>query len=209
MKFNTLFIDLDDTVYASSSGLWELIKQRISLYMYERLNLSWDVIPELRSSYYQDYGTTMRGLIADFDINQIEYLDFVHNVPLQDHLSPDPALREMLLNLPQRKLIFTNADAAHAKRVLTAMDLTDCFEKIIDIYTMHPYCKPLKQAFQIALSEAGENETARCVLLDDSVANLAAAKELGFYTVRVGNVEESSPLFDTAIATLADLREVI
>jgi len=90
----------------------------------------------------------MRGLIADFDINQIDYLDYVHDVPLRDHIDPNPVLREMLLNLPQRKLIFTNADAAHAKRVLDVLDLTDCFEKIIDIHIMHPYCKPLPQAYR-------------------------------------------------------------
>jgi len=60
MNFETIFFDLDGTLYDNRSGLWEVIRQRMSLYMNERLGLSWDIIPELRKHYFETYGTTLR-----------------------------------------------------------------------------------------------------------------------------------------------------
>ena len=208
MQIKTLFVDLDDTVYPSNSGLWELIKQRISLYMHERLNLDWDTIPNLRSAYYQNYGTTMRGLMADYSIDKEDYLQFVHDVPLADYLQADPILHQKLNELPQRKVIFTNADAGHARRVLNTLNIEDCFEMIIDIHTMFPHCKPLPIAYQIALEQTGETDVKTCAFLDDSVSNLAAAKEIGFYTIRVGS-EAASDQYDAGIASLHDIKKVI
>jgi putative hydrolase of the HAD superfamily len=208
MQIKTLLVDLDDTVYPADSGLWELIKHRISLYMHEKLKMDWETIPQLRSSYYKNYGTTMRGLLADYDIDKEEYLNFVHDVPLTEYITRDSELRKILLRLPQRKIIFTNADTAHAERVLEALGITDCFEKIVDIMAVYPYCKPLPVAFQIAMEHAGEKEPRRCAFLDDSITNLSAARQLGFYTVRVGS-DEPSDHYDTGILRLRDICKVL
>lgn len=208
MPYKTLFIDLDDTVYPSDSGLWELIKHRISLYMFEKLNLDWEKIPRMRVDYYQNYGTTMRGLIADFNIDKEEYLQYVHNVPIKDLLQPDEALRAVLKRLPLRKIIFTNADAPHAQRVLDAIGIADCFEQIIDIHTLYPYCKPMPDAYAIAMQISGEKEPGNIAFLDDSVSNLAAAKQLGIFAVRVGN-DEPGEQYDAAIRHLRELCKVI
>ncbi len=208
MQYKTLFIDLDDTVYPAETGLWELIKQRISLYMHEKLGMSWAEIPALRNNYYRNYGTTMRGLMADFDIDKEEYLLFVHNVPIEEYLKPDPELHRALQSLPQKKVIFTNADAPHALRVMNALGITDCFEKTIDILTLFPHCKPLPEAYHIALECAGEKDASRCAFLDDSVSNLAAARQIGFYSIRVGS-EETGEGYDAGINRLHDIGKVI
>jgi putative hydrolase of the HAD superfamily len=208
MQIKTLFVDLDDTVYPPESGLWELIKHRISLYMHEKLNLDWDTIPQMRSAYYKNYGTTMRGLMADYEIDKEEYLRFVHDVPLGSYISNDQKLRGILQGLPQRKIIFTNADIDHARRVLNILGITDCFEMIIDIYAMFPYCKPLPDAFQIAMKNSGETLPGQIAFLDDSVTNLAAAKQMGFYSIRVGS-NEPGEHYDAAIYRLQDICKVI
>ena len=45
-----------------------------------------------------------------------------------------------------------------------------------------PYCKPMKEAFDIAL-EMLEVNAAECVFIDDSLKNLNQAKSQGFFTV--------------------------
>ncbi len=50
-----------------------------------------------------------------------------------DGLRPDPALRAALARLPGRRLIFTNADAIHAERVLEQLELADLFEAVFHI----------------------------------------------------------------------------
>ena len=207
MPINTLLIDLDDTVYPSNSGLWDLIKERISLYMAERLHMDWEVIPRLRSTYYREYGTTLRGLMAEYHIDREDYLQYVHDVPLGEHIQPDPALRQVLQDLPQRKIIFTNADSDHAHRVTDILGITDCFESVVDIRAIFPLCKPMPEAFQFALEQTGE-QVENCAFLDDSVTNLAAARALGFYTVRVGS-REVSEHYHAGIDRLHDICEVL
>ncbi|NPV84589.1 MAG: pyrimidine 5'-nucleotidase [Anaerolineae bacterium] len=204
MLYKTLFIDLDETVYPSSTGLWEAIRQRIDLFLHEKMHFSWEEIPATRQYLYSNYGTTLRGLKALYHIDENFYLDFVHDIPLQNYLKPDPELRRVLKSYPQRKFIFTNADANHAKRVLEALQISDCFEDIIDIHTITPYCKPMPEAYHIALKYSGEDDAAKCVLIDDTVGNLATARESGFFTIRVGS-DEPSKEYHQGIKSLIDL----
>jgi len=206
MSFTTLFIDLDDTLYPVDSGVWMAIRHRIDLYVMERFHLSLEDARVRRQELFLRYGTTMRGLQAEYHVNEDEYLAFVHDVPLVDLLHPNPGLCQMLQAYPQRKVIFTNADSNHARRVLAVLGLSACFQQIIDIKAMSPYCKPMQEAFRIALEMAGESDPARCVLVDDQAHNVRAAREFGLHAIRIGTVE---PGFETAtISRLDDLPTV-
>jgi pyrimidine 5'-nucleotidase len=182
----TIFFDLDDTLYPNSTGLWQAIRMRISLYMKERLNLPEEEIPALRRIYFEKYGTTLRGLQIHNQVDPLDYLAYVHDLPLQDYLSPSPQLRQLLMSLPQQRWIFTNADSAHARRVLNALDLSDCFQGIIDVLATGFICKPEPEAYQKALQIAEETDPATCMLVDDASRNLLAAQKMGFATVLVG-----------------------
>jgi FMN phosphatase YigB (HAD superfamily) len=52
MRFSTLFFDLDDTLYPNSTGLWNAIKHRMTLYMHERLGIPAEKVPQLISKIY-------------------------------------------------------------------------------------------------------------------------------------------------------------
>ena len=101
MAITTLLIDLDDTVYPPSSGIWGLIGERIDLFIHTRLQLPWDEIPHLRQRFFAEYGTTMRGLMVNYHIDPEDYLKFVHEVPIEALLQPDPDLRKVLAELSQ------------------------------------------------------------------------------------------------------------
>jgi pyrimidine 5'-nucleotidase len=208
MNFETIFIDLDDTVYPADSGVWKAIRQRIDLFVAEKFALPPEEAARLRQKLFLEYGTTMRGLQAVYHIDEDEYLAFVHHVPLADFIQPDPALAAGLKQIPQRKIIFTNADVPHARRVLAVLGLQDCFEAIIDIKAMAPYCKPMPPAFAIALRQAGVQDPARCILVDDQPHNIRAARALGLYTVRV-SAAGPDPEAHATIARLADLPAVV
>jgi putative hydrolase of the HAD superfamily len=208
MAYSTLFFDLDETLYPAESGLWPVIRERISLYMNEKLGISWDQIPSLRSHLYQNYGTNLRGLKVLYDIDEQDYLDFVHDIPITEFIKPAPEVRKILEKFHQKKVVFTNADQKHAARVIHALGLDGCFEQIIDIYRIWPYCKPMVQAYEIALDEAGNLAAQNCILLDDSVANLSQARSMGFYSIRVGK-EELSSEYDASITSLSELDRVL
>jgi len=208
MPFGAILIDLDDTIYPSSSGIWTLIGQRIGVYMHEKVGIDSELVPFLRRELFLKYGTTMRGLKVLYDIDESDYLRFVHDVPIEQILSPNPNLRETLERIPIKKYIFTNADSQHANRVLNALDIQNCFTDIIDIIKISPFCKPQKEAFSQALDLINEQLPQNCIFIDDSFHNTKIAKELGFFTIYIGQ-ETDSTKFDARIGQLKDLDKIL
>jgi len=198
MRFTTLFFDLDDTLYPSSTGLWPVIKDRMNLFMLERLGIPENDIPFLREQYFKMYGTTLRGLEERHNVDKEDFLAFVHDLPLKDYLRPAPIIREVIASLPTRNLIFTNADVPHARRVLTALQLDDLFETVVDVNAVAPYCKPMPESFAIAMDLADEPDPRKCVMIDDLPRTTRAALDVGMASLLYGcndPTEDASGVF--------------
>jgi putative hydrolase of the HAD superfamily len=206
MHFNSLYFDLDDTLYPSNSGLWEAIRERMNTYMQRFIDLPASEIVRLRQGYLEKYGTTLRGLQAHYEVDRDEYLAYVHDLPLEQFIQPNPYLRNLLLSLPQRRWIFTNADDNHARRVLKILGIEDCFDGIIDIRAIDFACKPDKIAYQRALEITGDDNPSQCIIFDDALRNLAPAHEMGFFTVLVGK-NGSDPSIDRSISNFSELKD--
>ncbi|KAI9116035.1 hypothetical protein K1719_012965 [Acacia pycnantha] len=141
-KYDCLLFDLDDTLYPLSTGLAKACLRNIKDYMVEELGIDRNKIDDLSNLLYKNYGTTMAGLRAiGYDFDYDEYHSFVHGRLPYENLKPDPVLRNLLLSLPYRKLIFTNADKVHAVKALSRLGLEDCFEGIICFETLNPIHK--------------------------------------------------------------------
>ncbi|KAK1365425.1 Suppressor of disruption of TFIIS [Heracleum sosnowskyi] len=141
-KYDCLLFDLDDTLYPLSSGLATACANNIRDYMAEKLGIDQRKILELSNLLYKNYGTTMAGLRAiGYNFDYDDYHSFVHGRLPYENLKPDPVLRSLLLSLPIRKVIFTNADKVHAAKVLRILGLEDCFEGIICFETLNPTYK--------------------------------------------------------------------
>ncbi len=152
-------------------------------YMRDHMDIPENEIPSLREKYFLEYGPTMRGLQANHNINSDDFLAYVHDLPLRDYLTPNPTLHSIIASLPTRNLVFTNADMAHARRVLTALELNDLFETIVDVNTVAPYCKPMPESFKIAMQAAGETDPSKCVMIDDIRRTTRAAREAGMFSI--------------------------
>ncbi len=204
MKFTTIFFDLDDTLYPPHVGLWSAIKARMNDYMNKHMNIPVEEIPKLREKYYLQYGTTLHGLQRHHNVDVQDYLAYVHDLPLGDYLTPDPALRSIIASLPTRKLIFTNADVSHAERVLATLNLRDLFSAIVDVNAIDPYCKPMPESFNIAMKTAGETDPSRCVMIDDLARTTRAAKQVGLSSILYGGIAVNGD----ADASLSDWNEL-
>jgi putative hydrolase of the HAD superfamily len=204
MLFSTIFFDLDDTLYPPATGLWDEIGGRINRYMHERMGFPADQIVEIREKYFREYGTTLRGLQVNHQVDMNEYLAFVHDVPLDRYIHPDPALRTAIAGIRARKYIFTNADGNHANRVLKARGVQGLFDGVIDVHVIAPYCKPMPEAFELALQAVGSPDPHTCLLLDDQARVTRAARLMGFYSVLV-NSSTPSPDADATLERLVDL----
>ena len=191
--YNAILFDLDDTLYSHNSHLMDNLLLRIHKFMEEELHFSSEEIPEIRQRLYKTYGTTLRGLQSEYEVDMDTYMDYLNEVPLENYLSKDLALGELLSSITQPKYVFTNSDRTHAEKVLNLLDINDHFLKIIDIYDLAPYCKPQSEAFQIAMKLVKESPE-NCLFIDDSPANLSMAQQLGMTTISVGqNMHDGSP----------------
>ena len=204
MRFTTIFFDVDDTLYPASSGLWQTIRERITIYMRERLHIPKEDVSALRKKLYEQYGTTLKGLEQHYTFDRKDFLAFVHDVDLKKYIQPDENLRAVLKSLPTKKIIFTNADEAHAKRITAALGVGDCFDGIVDTNRLFPHCKPERPAFEFAMSVAGETNPRQCVMIDDLAWTTKAARELGMFSILAGHKDHGN----NADAVLNDWREL-
>jgi len=185
MALDLLIFDLDDTLYPSSSGIWSLIRERIDLFMTAKLGYTHENVHTARENFFREFGTTLRGLESMHHVDPYEYLKFVHDIPINEYLLPNLPLDEMLSNIQQRKVIFTNGDRWHSKRVTDALMISEHFNEIIDILDVSPYCKPMIESFQIALEKLKVSNAQNILLIDDNFRNIQTAEKLGLQTVWV------------------------
>ncbi|KAB5540832.1 hypothetical protein DKX38_013806 [Salix brachista] len=138
-KYDCLLFDVDDTLYPRSSGLLEEVTENIQEYMVQKLGVEETEASQINGVLYKSYGTSMAGLKAiGYDFDNDDYHRFVHGRLPYERLKPDNVLRSLLLSLPIRKVIFSNADKAHVAKVLSRLGLEDCFDGVICFETLNP-----------------------------------------------------------------------
>jgi putative hydrolase of the HAD superfamily len=184
MNHRCILFDLDNTLYPKSAGLMQAIGKRINLFMIERLGMDPNEVREKRDGFLKTFGTTLNGLRRRYSVDPDEFLEFVHDLPIGSYLQSDPALDRMLGRLEIRKMVFTNADAKHARRVLSCLGITRHFESIIDIHLLDFINKPDRRSYLKAL-EFASVQSGECVLVDDHLPNIIPAREMGMTTVMV------------------------
>jgi putative hydrolase of the HAD superfamily len=186
-----ILFDLDDTLYPRQAGIMNQIRTLMLRYMQARLELSLEEADALRHHYLLTYGTTMRGLQINHQIDPDEFLHYVHDIPLDQYLRSNPELDSALASIPQEKIIFTNASREHAEHVLQHLGIRHHFSRIVDIRDMDYESKPQALAYR-RICEILDVQPGECLLVEDNVRNLQPAKALGMTTVLVGHHQEST-----------------
>lgn len=204
-----ILFDLDDTLYPRTAGIMDELRVLILRYIRTRLGLSEEEAEELRQHYFRNYGTTMRGLQLNHQIDPDDFLDFVHDIPLHEFLEPNPLLDRALEALPQDKVIFTNASREHAERVLSLLAIRHHFSQIVDVRDMNYESKPQPSAYQ-RICELLALRPEECLLVEDNTRNLLPAKLLGMRTLLVQDgVDGTDASVDYAIERIEEIGDAI
>ncbi|AMV73795.1 HAD superfamily hydrolase [Desulfuromonas sp. DDH964] len=203
-----VLFDLDNTLYAPERDLFALIDKRINRYMLEVVAIPRAEVDGLRRHYWKAYGATLQGLIRHYGVDPEDYLDYVHDVDVSTRLQPDPLLCSSLQRLPLRRFVFTNGSRGHAERVLAALGLAESFEEIFDIRIANYQPKPNPDPYHGVLRQLGL-AAGHCVMVEDSLANLATAKQLGMTTVLVAQDPEQSAVVDHQVATASQAAQLV
>jgi putative hydrolase of the HAD superfamily len=214
MPYKFILFDLDQTLYPSESGLQQEVGRRIQNWVSNYLKLSWDEAYEVRKDYYTRYGTTLNGLLVEREIDASDYLAFVHDIPVETYLGPDVALDAMLDALPLRRVVYTNATTEYSWRVLRVLGIDERFERVISIEDVGLRNKLYRDGHERALTLLGAQGN-ECIMVEDSVRNLKAAKALGMTTLLVrqagvlGLAEESDGSVDHVLDHVLDVGPVV
>jgi putative hydrolase of the HAD superfamily len=179
----TWVFDLDNTLYPHDLNLWQQIDDRIRAYVADFLKVSADEAFRVQKDYYQRYGTTMRGLMAEHGLDPDHFLDFVHKI---DHspLEPNPVLGAALEKLPGRKLILTNGTKKHADAIMQRLEVHTHFEDVFDIIAAELEPKPSQRTYEKFLKRH-DVDPAKAAMFEDLARNLEVPHALGMTTVLV------------------------
>ena len=180
--------DLDNCLYPASTGLFELIDERMGAFIERMLGCDPAEAKRVQKAHFHAHGTTLAGLMKAHQVDPHHFLDDVHAIPL-DRVSRDERLARGLSLLPGRKLVFTNADEPYARRVLEALGIGDHFAELHDIHAAELRPKPDRHGYELMLNRL-DIDPARAAMVEDMAQNLKPAKELGMTTVWVDNGSE-------------------
>lgn len=205
-EITTLIFDVDDTLYDVGTGFTahrngEIVQQ----YMVDHLKFpSLQEAKAMRDEYFEKYHATAKALT----VAQLEGR-FPENAPTfqTQHLAeywaknldysklggPKSELKAKLKEIPLTLVAFSNGPRAYVKKVLQALDLFDLFgdERLYAVDDVLPHCKPEPAAFEKIFENIGHPSPETCIMVEDSMKNIRAAKKLGMKTILIRGKSES------------------
>jgi putative hydrolase of the HAD superfamily len=196
-----VLLDVDNTLYPRACGVVDRVELLINRYLVDRLGIPEAEVDGVRHELWRDFGTTLHGLMWRGPVDRDDYLAYVHAIELDRFIAPDPALGAMLAGLPLMKVAVTNGSRAHGRAVLAHLGITDLFFDVYGLEQLAYVPKPYVQAYQTVLRSLHARGD-ECVLVEDSSANLRAARTLGMATVHVADGHPPDPSADAVIASI-------
>jgi len=187
----TWVFDLDNTLYPPAMRLFDQIERKMTAYVARTLGVSEAEADHLRATYWRLYGTTLAGLMAEHALDPEPYLADVHDIDFSV-LTPDPQLAARIAALPGRRIVYTNADAPYARRVLAARGLDGLFDAVYGVEHAGYRPKPERAAFETVFTRDGLDPEAAAMFEDDA-RNLAVPHAMGLRTVHIAPEPEPAP----------------
>ena len=179
--------DLDNTLYSGNTKVFDQVDKKMTQYISEKLKISEPEAKKIQKNYFQEYNTTLNGMIKNHEIDAKEFLDFVHDIDLE-FLKSDKGLELELSKIKDKKIIFTNGSRAHAENVTKRIGINKLFDGIFDIVDSDFIPKPAIETYK-RLIDKYKIEPQYCIFIEDIARNLKPAHELGMKTVWIKNNE--------------------
>ncbi len=201
--------DLDNTLHDASPEIFPHINRSMTAYLQQHLRLSEAEANALRQHYWRKYGATLSGMMRHHGTDPDHFLQQTHQFPnLHEMVTYQPRLRHVLKALPGSKIVFSNAPGHYARAVLTLLRVDDLFSDVIAVEEARYRPKPDPFGFRYVMRKH-RVPAARCVMVEDSLENLQAAKRLGMRTVWVDPGSKNSPAVDVRIRDVMQLPRVL
>ena len=185
INFTHWFFDLDNTLYCANSGIFDQIHIKMGEFISSNLNVSLKKAKILQKKYFIENGTTLHGLMLNHNVEPGKFLDYVHDIDFSI-VKPDNELNDLIKKIPEKKIIFTNANISYVEKILKNLNLENIFDDIYDIERMNYLPKPNLKTYKKLISTY-QVDANKAILFDDIPQNLLPAAKLGLKTVHVYN----------------------
>jgi len=197
--------DLDNTLHDATPHIFPHINRAMTAYLADALGLPPDAADRRRVEYWRRYGATLTGMMRHHGTDPRHFLWHTHQFPgLARMVVAEPGLAAMLRRLPGRKIVFSNAPRHYADAVLRILAIRPHFDAVYSLERLRFEPKPGLGGFRRLLR--GERvPPARCILVDDSIANLRTAHRLGMRTVLVGPAARAPGWVSVRLQSVLDL----
>lgn len=181
--------DLDNTLHDALPEIMPRIDRDMTRYVVRALGVDHDQASRVRQDYWLRYGATLLGMIRHHQVDPHDFLREAHRFPDMDRLvRRSNRLAQMLRRLPGRKWVVTNAPRHYAHQVLHQLGVLPFVDGVVPIEEMtfngHWQPKPSVPMFR-RLVARHRIDPRRCVLIEDSAANLHGAKRCGMRTILI------------------------
>lgn len=180
--------DLDDTLHDASSASMPQLHVSFGEYIQQHLRLTKEQSDALRRRYWLRYGATLLGLVRHHGVDPHDFLHAAHDFDVAGLLRAERGLALLFARLPGRKVLLTNAATRYARDVVRALAIHRHLGAVYAIETMrmHGSFRPKPSRPMLRHMLARERVApGRAILVEDSLANLRAARAVGFRTVLV------------------------
>ena len=184
--------DLDNTLHDASHAIFPTISANMNTFIARVLGdgvtpASQETVDAARIGYWKRYGATLLGLMHHHNVSAAEFLHQTHDLDdLRAMMRFERGLGRMLNRLPGRKILLTNAPMRYSRDVMRHLGLRRHFSHHIAIEDMHVHGrlrpKPSKLLLRRVLRKHGV-AAGRAILVEDTLANLRSAKQVGVHTV--------------------------
>lgn len=184
-------IDVDSTLYDYACNLERILCERFVYYISFKSRVSLNKAEEINSYLYKKYKHTLVGAIKEKLILKEEIeelLQFVHDFNIKKIIKPNNYIIKLIKKIKGRKIIYSNSNIMHIRKILKMFDLKDYIDEIYDIRRLEYNPKPNYAAFNL-IQQQQNFDYANSVLIDDSVENLRVAQKLGIKTFDPKNIE--------------------
>jgi putative hydrolase of the HAD superfamily len=194
--------DLDNTLHNASHAIFPAINANMNAFMAKVLGdgeqpADAATVNAVRVAYWKRYGATLLGMVKHHNVRMEDFLREAHLFEnLTDMIRAERGLGRLLKRLPGRKILLTNAPRRYSHDVMRHLGLRRHFAKHIPIESMRVHGqlrpKPSKPLLRKLLAKEGVHPR-RCILVEDTVDNLKAAKSLGLRTAWVTQYLATNP----------------
>ena len=206
MSQTVWLFDLDNTLHRAEAGIFQLINRRMTEWLAANLCLSASEADRLRRQWWHEHGATLAGLrLHHPQADLADFLRFAHPMDgILARLCGETGAAEAVGGLRGRKAVLSNAPSFYVRELVSALGLSECFASLLGTDDCAYACKPDPAAY-LAACAALDAPPECCIMVDDSAANLAAAKRLGMHTVWFGAHAHQLPVADCAARDMAEL----